>query len=171
MNSGNPNPTLYMSVQLHATSSGNFVGLNYDYARHPCLAGTEVALPGDLNFPESSSVPVWLPVAASITQKAQPAPAAGTKPGLSRSAWSIETTQTPLIILAEEVEDVSEDWQDLTSFWHREEKQTASACLLLQVGVRVWVFYFRIWKPALVADVRRRLIMSCKGKACCTTVA
>jgi hypothetical protein len=61
------------------------VGLNYDYARHPCLAGTEVALPGDLNFPESSSVPVWLPVAASITQKAQPAPAAGSKGAGARS--------------------------------------------------------------------------------------
>jgi len=56
-------------MQLHATSSGKFVGLNYDYARHPCFLESEVALPGNLNFPESSSVPVWLPVAASSLQK------------------------------------------------------------------------------------------------------
>ena len=64
-------------VQLHATPSGKFVGLNYDFARHPCTSESEVALPGDLSFPESTMVPVWLPATASITSKAPPIPVPG----------------------------------------------------------------------------------------------
>lgn len=72
-------------LQLHATSSGKFVGLNYDYARHPCFTESDVAMPSDLNFPQSSAVPVWLPVAASSLQKTEPTFAEGLKGAAGKS--------------------------------------------------------------------------------------
>ena len=59
-------------MQLHATPSGRFVGINYDYAQAPCNPAQEVALPNELNFEESASVPVWLPVEAPVLRKREP---------------------------------------------------------------------------------------------------
>ena len=59
-------------MQLHATPSGRFVGINYDYSQAPCNPAQEVALPNELNFEESASVPVWLPVEAPVLRKREP---------------------------------------------------------------------------------------------------
>ena len=68
---------LWLSVQIHAAPSGRFIGINYDYASHPCSPEADVQMPSELSFPESSSVPVWMPVSVSILRKGESAFAAG----------------------------------------------------------------------------------------------
>lgn len=58
-------------VQVHAAPNGKFVGVNYDFASHPCLPEADVQVPSELRFPESSSIPVWMPVTAPVLTKAQ----------------------------------------------------------------------------------------------------
>ena len=60
--------------QVHATLHGYFTSLNHNFAYHPCKIGAGVgSLPADLNFPETSEVEVWKPVAVPQMTKLDPA--------------------------------------------------------------------------------------------------